>query len=372
MTRFDAIVVGLGAMGSATAYHMARRGRDVIGVDRFHPPHPHGSSHGGSRIIREAHWEDPAYVPFVRRAYELWDDLQERTGRRLLLRTGGVFMGPPGDELVPSIREAADEHGTAYDELSPAEIRDLHPGLAPPDGWEAVAEPGAGALLPERCVRTHLELARKAGARLRFEEPVQDWAVDGGVTVETPERRIEADRLILTAGAWMPRIVDDLDLPLTVERQVMHWFDPPGDGFERDRFPIFAFEYDFDQVFYGFPDLGDGVKVAIHHDGQEVDRPEDVDRDVRPRDVERMRDLLAEYMPALDSEPVRSEVCMYTNTPDLHFLLDLHPDHPEVVLGSPCSGHGFKFSSAVGEALADMADGEEPRVDLSSFRLDRF
>lgn len=373
MPEADVIVVGLGAMGSATAYHLARRGHDVVGFDRHHPPHAEGSSHGGSRIIREAHWEDPAYVPLVRRAYELWDELEEETGRTLLHETGGIYTGPPNDELVPGTLEAAAAHGTPCEELTPAEVRDRYPPLQPPDDWAAVSEPRSGALVPEDCVETHLDLAEKHGARLRLGEAVRDWTADDeGVRVETADGALEADLLVLTAGAWMPDLLADLDLPLQVERQVMHWFEAPSEDFALGRSPVFAFEYTYDQVFYGFPDLGNGVKVAIHHDGEEVDGPEEIDWSVRDRDVRRLRDLLEEYIPALDGEPIRSEVCMYTNTPDLDFVLDTHPDHPEVVLGSPCSGHGFKFASAVGETLADLAEGEDPAVDLSAFRLDRF
>jgi sarcosine oxidase len=371
---FDVIVAGLGAMGSAALYHLARAGVRVLGIDRFAPPHAMGSSHGRSRIIREAYFEDPLYVPLVQRAYELWDDLQRESRREILVRTGGLMIGPPDGTVVRGALRSAVEHRLPYEELTAAELPQRMPGFRPTVDMTAVWEPRAGYLIPETAIAAQLSLAEAHGATLAVNEPVIDWRADNdGVEVTTSSGVYRAERLILALGAWMPTMVRDAALPLTVERNVLYWFKPARATtlFDRERCPIWLCEYAPGRVWYGFPDTGHGVKVALHHQGTVAD-PDSLRRDVASEEAAYMRALIRAFMPDADGPIVETAVCMYTNTPDEHFIIDRHPAHPRVILASPCSGHGFKFSSAIGEQLALLATDAEPRFDLGPFRLGRF
>ena len=368
-TTFDVIVVGLGAMGSAAAYHLTRQGRRVLGLDRFSPPHALGSSHGQTRIIREAYFEDPRYVPLVQRAYELWTALEREAERRLLLETGGLMIGRPDSTVVRGARRSAETHGLRHELLAAAEVRRRFPALRPDDDMVAVWEPRAGILIPEACVAAHLAMARRHGATLRVDEPVLRWEPDGGgVRVASAQGVYAAGQLVLSAGSWLTSLLPDLALPLTVERQPLYWFEACRNAasFTPERLPIHLWEHAPQRYLYGFPDLGDGVKVARHHEGRLTD-PDAVDREVHAEEVEAMRGLVRRYVPDADG-PLRSTaVCLYTNTPDDHFLIDRHPAHEQVVVASPCSGHGFKFASAIGEALAELLSEGRTRLDLSLF-----
>jgi sarcosine oxidase len=368
------LIAGLGAVGSAAAWALAERGARVVGFDRWAPPHAMGSSHGRSRIIREAYYEHPLYVPLVRRAYERWGALERAAGERLFLRTGGVMAGPPDGALVAGARRSAREHGIPHVELPIAELRRRWPAVAGEDDWTALLEPRAGLLLPERCIAAQLAMARRGGAALRADEPVRRWrAVGGAVVVETDAGEYHGDRLVVAAGAWSAELLADLALPLSVERQVLHWFAPAARAEELgpDRAPIALWEHEPERIFYTFPDVGDGVKAAVHHEG-EITTPDAVRREATPTDEARTRALLARTLPDANGALLRSAVCLYTNTPDHHFLVDRHPAHPQVVIASACSGHGFKFASAVGEIVADLALGGEPGFDLAPFRVERF
>lgn len=369
--QFDVIVAGLGAMGSAAAYHLARRGKKVLGLDRFTPPHTMGSSHGRTRIIREAYFEHPSYVPLVQRAYTLWSELEAQSGRQLFVKTGGLMIGPPGGVIFEGAKRSAIEHRLAHEVLTAADVRSRFPALQPNPDHAAVWEPRAGFLFPERCIEAHLALAKRHGATLRFDEPVLSWQPDkNAVIARTQNGEYAAERLVISAGAWATTLLSDLRLPLTIERQVLFWFEPASDPdlFRSERCPVYLWEYDDGRFFYGFPDHGDGVKVARHHQG-ETTEPHAINREVTPDDIEAMRSVVRRCLPKVDGRLREATVCMYTNTPDEHFLIDFHPIHPQVLIASPCSGHGFKFSSAVGEVLADLALESESRYDLSLFRL---
>ena len=371
---FDVAIVGLGAIGSAAAYHLARRGQRVLGLDRFTPPHTLGSSHGQTRIIREAYFEHHSYVPIVQRAYHLWEELEQDIGRKLLLKTGGIMLGPPDGELVTGAEFSARKHDLPYEKISADEARRRYPVLQPSEDMVGIWDPRAGILYPEACIEAHLELARRNGAELRFDEAVVSWEADGeGVQVVTPNGRYRAERLLLSAGAWMTHLVKDLNLPLTVERQVLFWFKAAAnpEAFSPERCPIFIWDYERDHHFYGFPDLGEGIKVAQMHDGEPTD-PDAIRREVGPDDADSLRSLLEKYMPDANGAQLASEVCMFTNTPDTHFLIDFHPVHSQTVIASPCSGHGFKFASAIGEILADLLTEGRTGFDIDLFRLARF
>jgi sarcosine oxidase len=370
---FEVIVLGLGAMGSAAVYHLARRGIRVLGIDQFDPPHTLGSSHGDTRVIREAYFENPVYVPLVQRAYELWAELEKDFGEQLYLRTGGIMVGLPEGRVVSGTLRSAREHGLAHEVLDSAEIRKRFPGLHPSPKMIGVLEPRAGIVFPEKCVAAHLVQARKLGAHVITNEKVQNWKVLAGV-VEVPTSRgvFRGKRLVLAAGAWLPEIARELHVQFQVERQVLLWFEAlKPELFQPSAFPIHLWEYEPGRDFYGFPDLGTGVKIAFHHTG-EFTSAERVDREVHERDILAMRGILEKFLPDANGEFIRGTVCLYTNTPDGHFLIDYHPQHPEVVVGSPCSGHGFKFAAAIGEMLADLAMGTKPRVQADLFQFKRF
>ena len=370
----DVCVVGLGAMGSATACELAHRGLRVVGVDRWRPPHVLGSSHGQTRIIREAYYEHPAYVPLVRRAYERWDVLARDTGRTLFHRTGGIMIGHADGTLVPGALASAREHGIAHELLDGREVRRRFPALHADDDMVGVLEHRAGVLFVESCIEAQLEQAARHGAVLRFDEPGLDWRVaDGHVVVRTGSGTIEAGSLVLAAGPWLSTLLPDLALPLTVERQISHWVAPTRarEATDPASCPIAMWEYERGHYFFEQPDFGIGLKVGVHHDGPSVD-PETVSREVTPDEAAHATTMARRLMPLLEAELVRSMVCLYTNTPDTHFIIDRHPAHERVVVLSPCSGHGFKFASAIGEVAADLVLGRSPGVDLSLFALGRF
>jgi len=375
MPTADVIVLGLGAMGSAAAYHLARRGVPVLGIEQYTPAHDRGSSHGRSRIIREAYFEHPDYVPLIQRAYELWRGLEQETGGRLLIMTGGLMIGPEEGVLVQGALTSARTHRLPYELITAAEVQRRFPPFRLKPGTVAVQEPNAGVLFPEACVHAHLDRASRAGATLHFEESVRRWTVRGDqVEVTTSKGAYTAARLVITAGPWAPPVLRDLGLPLQVERNVMYWFTPrqSAEAFAPERFPIYICEYRRGAFFYGFPALPDGsVKVAHHHSG-EFCTPETIRRDVTADEVGRMRGLLAPHLPDASGDLRQTATCMYTNTPDGHFIIDRHPQWSNVTIACGFSGHGFKFASVVGEVLADLALDGRTRHRIDLFRLARF
>jgi sarcosine oxidase len=341
-----------------------------LGIDRFAPPHTWGSSHGQTRIIREAYFEHPVYVPLVQHAYHLWAELERETGRRLFVQTGGLMIGRPNGIVVGGAKQSATEHRLQHETLSAAEVRRRFPALQPTDDMVAVWEPRAGILFPEACVETHLTLAKRHGAEIHVNETVTAWKPEeSSARIVTSQNQYAASRLLFSSGSWMTSLLPDLDLPLTVERQVLYWFEAKRapEIFRPDRCPIYLWEHEPERFFYGFPDLGEGVKVAGHHAGQTVS-PDQIDREINAEETEAMRKIVRRFMPAADGPLRSSVVCLYTNTPDHHFLIDSHPRYPQILIASPCSGHGFKFSSALGSVLADLLTEGQTRFDLSLFR----
>ncbi len=370
---YDVVIAGLGAMGSSTALRLAEAGVRVLGLDRLRPPHAFGSSHGSSRILREAYFEHPLYVPFARRAIEAWREIEALSGTQLLRSTGGLMLGPPDGEVVGGALLSAREHRLPHELLEAREIERRFPAFSVPDGEVGVWEPRAGILDPERCIETMLSLARGAGAELRFGVTLLGWGPDGeSVRLSTDAGEISCGRLVLAAGPWLPGLLGPA-VPLSVERTVQHWFRPRVvDGrFAGGRCPIYIWESAPGRVWYGFPDLGEGVKAALHHQGEPA-HPETVRRSVDDDEVAAVRRLLDRHLPGAAGELLRSAVCMYTNTPDGHFVIDRHPDAAGVWVVSACSGHGFKFSSAIGEVVAAEVRGQASGFDLHPFRLARF
>jgi sarcosine oxidase len=373
---YDVIVVGLGAMGSASLYTLAHApSRRVLGIDRFAPPHSLGSSHGRTRIIREAYFEHPAYVPIVRRAFDLWREMEKRCGKPLYTKTRGITLGPENGTLVRGARESAETFQVPHRVLSAAGVRQHFPGLQPLDDMVGVVEDRAGVLFPEECIATMIAGAERAGADVRRDEVVTGWeAASDGVRVMTASGEYRATQLVISGGAWMRALVPDLAPVLKVVRQPIHWFVPAShaEEFSAAHCPVTLWEYAPNRVFYTLPDFGDGVKAAVHYEGQPVD-PDHVDRRTSAAEDAQVTDLLRRFMPHATGPVRESQVCLYTNTPDLHFIIDVHPEHPSnVVVVSACSGHGFKFASAIGEIVRDLLDGTKPRFDLSMFRMARF
>jgi sarcosine oxidase len=372
VARYDVIVVGLGAIGSAAACHVASRGLRVLGLDARAPPHTFGSHHGESRIIRMAYYEHPSYVPLLRRAFASWSELQERCGRRLMLRTGGLMVGLPGSELVSGVLASVRAHGLAHEVLDCDAIVTRYPALHVDRDMIAVRDDDAGILFPEACIRAFLDAAVSAGAELRLEEPVAAWkAGANGVEVATAKATYRARTLVLAPGTGMRDLLPELQQHLTIERQVVAHFEPTRAApVTPERLPIYCVEEPDGAFYYGIPDLGAGCKVGRHHAGL-TGEPEDAWRSVTSADVDDLRAFLVRRLPSVDGPVTSSASCLYTNTPDWHFVLDRHPRHPGVIVASVCSGHGFKFASVVGEVVADWAAGSQPPFDLSMFGMPR-
>ncbi len=371
---YDVIVAGLGGMGSSAAYHLAGRGKRVLGLERHTPAHDRGSSHGQSRIIRLAYSENPAYVPLVIRAYELWERLERETGEDLMTITGGLMIGPPGTRFFDGSKESAEKYDLPYEVLDATELKRRYPVFEPTPDTVAFFEEKAGFLRPEASVKAHLDRAAYFGADLRFGEEILSWEpTQSGVLVETASGAYEAERLVVSAGAWAPELLADLGLPLEVTRQILFWFDPKGGigPFVPYRLPIFIWEPEDGNSFYAIPAHDGptgGVKVAFFRaDGKPAD-PETVNREVHEKEVEFIRGYLARYIPDLDGDFLYAKTCMYTNTPDEHFVISTHPHYPQVAIAAGFSGHGYKFCSVVGEILADLAtEGETSHpIDLFS------
>ena len=375
MTVYDAIVVGLGVMGSAAAYHLSRRGQHVLGLDAFAPGHTNGSSHGESRMTRLAYYEHPSYLPLIRRAYDLWAELQAEARTELLRLTGGVFIGRPTGEMVACSIATARLEGLDHEVLDAAAIRRRYPVFRPDDDEIALFDPRAGILHADRCVAAQRRLATEHGATLRDEAPIRSWAAtEDEVEVRTDAGRFEAARLVITAGPWLGTVLMDLALPLKVERIPVFYWEPRDsvDWFALGRLPVYMWDRGGAGIFYGFPQLAQtGVKAGRHHNDDWCD-PETVDRVVNHRDERMVRDFLARHIPALDGPLHDRFVCLYTVTPDQHFVIDRHPRFPQVVYAGGFSGHGFKFGPVVGELLVDLALTERTDPAASFLRADRF
>jgi sarcosine oxidase len=369
MTAPDVIVAGLGVTGAATLDALATRGVGALGLDRHAPPHALGSSHGRTRIIREAYYEHPLYTPLVRQARERWLALEHDGGVHLLTITGVLSIGPENGELVAGALRSAHEHHVPHEVLDQREIRSRFPMFNAPPGTVGVREPGAGLLDPEACVRALLDRASRNGARVIPETMLLDWEAKGdGVRVRTSRGEYVTGALVLALGAWTSRFAH-ITLPLEVERQVMLWLEADA-AHAQPGVPCTLWEDPPGSIFATFPDLGHGVKAQMHHEGDIID-PEEPPRVVTGDDEARIRERLARFTPSANGTLRESAVCFYTNTPDTHFVIDAHPRHPRVFIASACSGHGFKFGPALGEILADLIGGSTS-AEISPFRVSRF
>jgi sarcosine oxidase len=388
MTRdTHTLVIGLGAMGSAAIYQLAKRRRPVLGIDQFRPPHSLGSTHGETRITRQAIGEGEHYSPFAIRSHELWREIERETGRELLAPTGLLVISSPGGAAAMHVAgflettvAAARRYGIPHELLSAADIRRRFPAFNVDAEEVGYFEPGAGYVRPEACVAAQLELAERHGAELHYGEKVLQVGQQGTrATVRTDRATYTADQVILSAGPWLPELLGDGHAwPFSVTRQVLYWFAPKDsiEPFLPERFPVFIWEpRRAAEAFYGFPAIdgpAGGVKVASGEYGQAT-TPETVERPVDERSMDTMYEaLIAPSLPGLSRRCLKALTCLYTVTPDAGFVIDRHPGYDRVLIVSPCSGHGFKHSAAIGEAVAEVVTEGRSRLDLRPFRLGRF
>jgi sarcosine oxidase len=371
---FDVIVVGVGAMGSAACHQLARRGSRVLGLERFDIPHAMGSSHGVNRIIRLAYYEDPSYVPLLRRAYELWRELERGFGEQLLHITGSIDASPRENWVFAGSLRSCEEHDLPHEILDHRQLTARFPAYHLPEGHFALFQPDGGFLLSERCIVANVQAAQEAGAEIHAREKVLGWDLTAsGVQVETDRNTYEAERIVLSSGAWMSDLLPALKRLMIPERQVLAWFQPIAPKlFAPRQFPVFNMEVD-EGRYYGFPVYGiPGVKIGKYHHFHEIVDPDDMNREPTAEDEAVLRAYASRYFPASDGPVMALKSCIFTNTPDEHFIIDTLPGEPRVIVASPCSGHGFKFASVIGEILADLAIDGSTKHDIGLFKLDRF
>jgi sarcosine oxidase len=361
-------------MGSAACFHLAKRGLRTLGLERFDIPHSMGSSHGVTRIIRLAYYEHPSYVPLLLRAFELWDELAEESGRHLLEVTGTIDASAPDEAVFTGSLASCQQFDLPHEVLTSAELTARYPGYRLPPQHLALFQPRGGYLLPEQCISAHVNGALAAGADIRARERVLEWEpLAGGVRVTTDRGVYEAERLVLAAGAWMGSLVPALAGLAEPERQVLAWFAPLQPAlFTPSRFPVFNLSVP-EGRYYGFPvqDVP-GFKIGLYHHLEERIDPDCLAREAGIADEAPLREATARYFPAANGPTMALRTCIFTNTPDEHFIIDTLPGYPQVVVASPCSGHGFKFASVIGEILADLVERGDTGHDISLLRLQRF
>lgn len=372
MPGYDVIVVGAGVVGASTLWRLARRGLRALAIDQHRPPHGLGSSHGQSRIIRQAYFEHPDYVPLARLAYRGWEQLEEQSGERLFERVGLVQVGPPDGVVVPGVLRAAAEHGIAVDSFEAADLEARWPQFRVPQGMACVHEPTAGLLHVERCVQAALDCAEALGAETALDTRVLRWSAGPhGVTVDTNQGALSCDRLVLAAGPWAPELLGPLGVAMHVRRKSMFWFQSPAAA-GLGQMPPYLFEM-AGGVFYGCPALDDrGLKVGDHAGGKPVKDPAAVDREIDPEEEAAVRGFLASCLPVATDRRTDHSVCLYTMSPDEHFLVDSWPGEPRIVFAAGLSGHGFKFAPALGDALADLATQGTTESPVGFLGIDRF
>ena len=372
MAHWDVIVIGLGGVGSASVYHLAKGGYRVLGLDPFPPAHDRGSSHGETRIIRQAYFEHPSYVPLLHRAYELWDQLERESLKKLFFRTGLIQSGPKDGVLVPGVLDSAREHDLKVETWTAKESMKRWPGVFVQEDWLTVLENNAGFLRVEECIKSHLDLAARDGANCVHGSRVVSWGMEGsGVRVETDQGTEYADRLLIAAGSWSGELLGTLDLKLSILRKSLYWFDPDQSGYGlEDGFPCF-FQETPQGFFYGFPSVDrGGVKVARHTGGESIDSPIQSSQP-DPIDQAEMTRYRQHYLPGVSGRVLKQARCFYTMTPDEHFRMDQHPEHRQVTIIAGLSGHGFKFTSVLGEIASQLVTGESISLDLDRFAIQR-
>lgn len=378
MEHYDVIVLGLGSMGGAAANTLAERGAKVLGLETFAPGHDQGAAHGGTRIIRQSYFESPEYVPLLQRAYEGWRKLEDESGRDIMELCGGIYIGDPDDITFRGSKEASELHNLPHEILDADEIRRRFPTMNPADDAVAVYEANAGYVRPEETTIANAEVAAKKGATLRFHEPVTHWQAtpNGGVEVVTTQGTYGADRLVITPGPWAPQVLPELNLPLSIDRMIFYWFSPefsdavPYERYSDAQHPVYIEETHGNQQIYGFPMTdgpAGGLKLGFFRKGSPT-TANTIDRNVYDHEIAEMRERALQLFPYLTGPVVQAKTCLYSVTPDEHFVIGAHPLHEQIQIACGFSGHGFKFVPVVGEILADLAlDGRSAMLPPTLF-----
>jgi sarcosine oxidase len=370
---YDVVVLGTGGVGSAAMLACAKRGVKVLGLDRFPPGHDRGSSHGESRVIRRSYFEHADYVPLLNLAYDLWDELGQRCGEPFLHRTGVAYFGPQDGIVLGGVLKSAQDHQLVVESLSAEESMSRFPGYVVPSEAGVLFEADAGYLEVEKCICSQIEEAVRMGADHRHGETVLGWSAQkNSVVVETDKNTYTAARLVIAAGCWAGGLLRELNVPLRIVRKHLHWYANTAQAYRKlYGCPCFFYEVN-GGYFYGFPDAGElGVKVAEHSGGIEISDPLTDPREEDPLDTRRIEEFLRQHLPGVSANRSRHDVCFYTMTPDEHFVVDRHPEHESVCFAAGLSGHGFKFTSSLGQILSELALDERPSVDANFLRLDR-
>lgn len=367
---FDVIVLGLGGMGSATAYQLAKNGLKVLGLEQFSPVHNLGSSHGESRIIRKAYFEHPNYVPLLQRSYELWAELEKEAKAQVYYQTGLVYFGEASSGLLEGVKKSASLYSLPLREYSKREAEKKFPSFKLPGSEICLEEPEAGFLKPEESVRHFIESAQKRGAQLQFSEPLRQWKSTGSkISVETEKGKYEADRLVITPGAWAQEQILNLDLKLKLKRKTIFWYEAGKDFEASSGFPCFLVDTP-EGEFYGFPKFSSrGFKIAEHSGGEVFEHPKLLDREIRKNDEDPVLNFRKKYLPGIQGKSIGQAVCMYVMSPDENFIIDRHPEFSNVVFAAGFSGHGFKFCSVAGEILKDLVVDGQTRHPIDFLRL---
>ena len=374
MPNYDVIVLGLGGMGSAALYHLAKRGVRVCGVEQFGIAHDMGSSHGSTRMIRKAYFEHPDYIPLVERAYTLWRELEAESGAELLVESGLLLSGKPKSGLIQGLETCYRVHELPHERFDAAEAMRRYPQFTLPEDHVAYWDPVGGYLRVEGCVDKHVQCAQKHGADVLIHEDVVGWRSDkDGVSITTTKREMHAKKLVLTAGAWTTPSFVELLVPMRIQRKLQFWYTSPNIAeYRRGSFPSFYVDTDFGG-FYGTPSFNDlGIKIAEHTGGDRVEDPDQLDRGLHSRDEANVKEFIGSVLLQFQPERTKFSVCMYSMTADEHFLVDRHPRHANVVLAGGFSGHGFKFSSVIGETLADLTMEGATKNPIGFLGLGRF
>ena len=376
--RYDVIVIGLGGMGSAALYHLARRGVNALGIEQFEIPHNVGSSHGLTRIIRLAYYEDLSYVPLLRRSYELWTALEREFGEQLFYQTGSIDMGPEDSEVFSGSLRSCLENDFAHEVLDSRQLRARFPGYRMPAETMAVLQPQGGLLLPERCISAHAQLARHHGAEIHTGERVLGWEIlpDERVRLRSDRGEYRAEKLVICGGAWAAKLAPALAGKAVPERQALIWLAPKQpDWFGLERFPVWNGQVE-EGRYYGLPEFNPsgqtpGMKLGRYHHLEEHCDPDTLDRAPSTEDEALLRSFAERYFPDGAGPTLDMAICMFTNTPDEHFVLDTLPGAPQVSVAAGFSGHGFKMASVVGEVMTDLAQRGETRHDIALHQLAR-
>lgn len=372
---FDVAVIGAGTMGMAAGAFLAQKKVETVLIDAFDPPHNHGSHHGDTRMIRHAYGEGRHYVTLVKRAQQLWEELEEQTSYRIFKKTGVIGLGSKDSSFLKETIAAARKYELPLEVLNSDEVNENWPGFSVPEHFIGCYEAESGFIYSENAIRAYKEMALKNGAELVTNTPVQHIEIDDkiGVKIITENKVFRAKKVIITVGAWASKLLPDLKLPIQPTRKAFGWFGAPGNLYDQSSFPSFYIE-DQDDMCYGFPSIdGAGLKIGRSDGGQKID-PNQHTQNFGQYDSDEgeLRSFLASYMPEANGTLIQGKTCLYTLSTDNDFIIDHHPENDRLIFACGFSGHGFKFASVMGEVLTQLATEGRSKYDISPFSLKRF